>query len=579
MPKLTQAERVFVLLWAAFVVAVAGLPYALAASWAGPDRYFAGFIAGVDDCNAYLAWTHQASEGNLFLSNQYTIAPQNPRFFSLFFLALGWVCRLGGLRPVEAFHLARLVGIPVTLYAFYCLCAFMTPRRLVRAAALIIVSVSSGLGWLFTLRVYGGGRPLAFPVDCAAGWQAMPEAITYLSFLLNPLFTWSLALLCAGLLWAWSALGEGSWSKAILAGILLLVLGNVHTYDLFPAWAAVFFGALLAGRYGGLGIGRALGLCGVNVVLSAPAAAWAWYNSQADPAWLAKISTPTPSPRPVDYALGFGLVLLAALPGAWAAWARRREDWRASAAVFWAAAAFAFAYAPVSFQRKMIEGEHLALSFLAAFGLVVAVPLLAERLRRPAVAPNELYARRRRLAIRLLAVFVVLTVPSNVVFVTDALTHTAANNATLLRVLMPPAYLTADEVAGLQWLSANSSFADVVMSSSLIGNHIPAWCPARVVAGHWAETLNFRAMLQTVATFYAPGIDPAIRDEILRNTGATYVWWGQYEQLIQRSMQPAAQRAVGAPVHLPDPPNRQLASLSEAFRHGEVVIYRVAVKR
>jgi hypothetical protein len=211
--------------------------------------------------------------------------------------------------------------------------------------------------------------------------------------------------------------------------------------------------------------------------------------------------------------------------------------------------------------------------------LVVAVPLLAERLRRPAVAPNELYARRRRLAIHLLTVFAVLTVPSNVVFVTDALTHTAANNATLLRVLMPPAYLTADEVAGLQWLSANSSFADVVMSSSLIGNHIPAWCPARVVAGHWAETLNFRAMLQTVATFYAPGIDPAIRDEILRNTGATYVWWGQYEQLIQRSMQPAAQRAVGAPVHLPDPPNRQLASLSEAFRHGEVVIYRVAVKR
>lgn len=578
MPRLTRAEVVFVLFWASFVVILAGVPYALAASWAGPDRYFSGFIAAVDDSNAYLAWTRQASEGNLFLANQYTIAPQNPRFFSLFFLALGWMCRFLGMRPVEAFHLARLVGIPVALYAFYSLCAFLTPRRLVRAAAVVIASLSSGLGWLFVLHVYAGGRPRAFPMDCAAGWQVMPEAVTYLSFLLNPLFTWSLALLCGGLLWAWSAFAEGRLSRAIVAGLIFLVLGNVHTYDLFPAWASIFLAALLAIRYGRLRALHALGLFGVIVMLSAPAAGWAWYNAQMDPAWLAKISTPTLSPRLVDYALGYGLVLLTALAGVWESLNHRRENWPSLAVVCWAVVTFALAYAPVSFQRKMIEGEHLALSYLAALGLILVPLQIAERLGQRLSSAVAVQARSRRAALTVLVVFVLLTVPSNVVFVTDALAHTAANNAALLKVLMPPAYLGADEVAGLQWLAAHTTMADVVMSSSLIGNHVPAWCSARVVAGHWAETLNFRAMLRTVATFYAPGIDPAIREEILHNTGATYVWWGEYERLIQRSMQAAAERVAGKPVEIPDPPDRQLPRLTEIFRRGNVVIYRAAAR-
>ncbi|MCX7598305.1 MAG: hypothetical protein N2512_05495 [Armatimonadetes bacterium] len=578
MPKPTRGEIVFVLLWAAFVVVLAGLPYVIAASWAGPDRYFSGFIAAVDDSNAYLAWTRQAAEGNLFLANQYTTAFQNPRFFSLFFQATGWLCRVFGLQPIEAFHLARLVGVPVALYSFYCLCAFVTARRLIRVAALVIASLSSGLGWLFVLHAYGGGRPKAFPIDCAANWLVMPEAVTYLSFLINPLFTWSLALLSAGLLWAWAALAEGNWLRGLVAGLIVLVLGNIHTYDIPAVWLSVVFGAWLAVVYSGLKLPRAVALVCLIIAVSAPGPLWAWYTSQADPAWLAKINTPTLSPRLLDYALGFGLVLLAAVVGAAVAWAQRRKNWRPMAVVFWATVTFALAYAPVSFQRKMIEGEHLALSLLAAIGLVTtAESLMGQRLRKGSAATAPRRSRAANVLV-VLALFVVLTAPSNLVFVADALGHVAANNADLLGVLMPPVYLTHDEVVGLEWLASNTTFADVVMSSSLIGNHIPAWSRARVVAGHWAETLNPRAMLRTVTTFYAPGIDPTIREEILRNTGATYVWWGQYERLIQRSMQAAAERAVGGPVETPDPPHRGLASLVEVFCQGDVVIYRVLAR-
>ncbi|MBC7289367.1 MAG: hypothetical protein H5T86_15265 [Armatimonadetes bacterium] len=225
----------------------------------------------------------------------------------------------------------------------------------------------------------------------------------------------------------------------------------------------------------------------------------------------------------------------------------------------------------------MIEGVHLPLSFLAALAVTTVLPwaLCERRWARP-ISATRRWLARHRLAWGFLLLFVLATVPSNVVFVDRTLNHVAANNADLINVLMPPAYLTADEVSGLQWLARHCTFSDVILCSPLIGNHIPAWCPARVYAGHWAETLHYSACIQTVATFFAPGVSPLVRRQVIGETGATYVWWGQYERIIQRSMIDVAQQAIGHQPPFPDPPNRGLPELQPVFSRGEVVIYRVA---
>ncbi len=570
-----RREILFVVLWSALVAALTAIPYALAQLWAGPNRYFAGFLWGPDEGNVYLAWIRQASEGHFFLANQYTTATQHPHFFNAFLYVLGAACHYLGLQPIGAFHAARLLGIPVAIFAFYRLVAYVSEVSLVRLGAVVLVTLGSGFGWIFTLLAYTGMRTAYTPMDCASGWQAMPEAVSFLCFLLNPLFAWSLALLAATLLWAFRSLEKGSFGGIAVAGLLLLVLGNVHTYDAFAIYAATFLWLLFLWKRRALGFLRGVALYAIFIALSVPSLLWARYASSADPAYFAKISTPTLSPPILSYALGYGLLGLAALLGAVVAWRLRARDQRPLAPLLWAVVTFALVYAPVSFQRKMIEGAHMALACLAAFGLAFALPLIAERRWPKTLTPDERSSRRHDLGLRAIVVVGLLSVPSNIVFVYDCLMHVQVNNADLLSVLMPPAYLTTDEVAGLRWLASHTSSTDIVLSSSLMGSHIPAYCPARVVAGHWAETLNFPAMAQIVATFYAPGLTVGIRDAVLERTGATYVWWGQYEQFLQRSMASVAERAVGGPVLMPDPPNRGLKSLREAFRSGDVVIYRV----
>lgn len=575
MPTVSRGEVAAVLLWSAVVMAATAVPYAIAESWAGSDRHFAGFIWGADEGNVYLSWIRQYRDGAWLAANQYTTRQQRPCFFNVFLWALGRLSRLTGLTPLQVFHLARLAAIPVAVYCFYCLVAYLTEVRLVRAAALAISCASSGFGWLFVLAAYSGARPRVYPIDCAAGWQAMPEAVTFLSFLLNPLFTASLALMCASLLWGWRALENSHRGQAVTAGLALLALGNIHSYDIFAVHGALLLWAAYLVLSGRARLASILPTYLLIWAVAAPAPIWSWFAAHHDPAYMAKVATPTLSPRPIDYAAGYGLVGLAAALGAYAAVRMRAYYHRSMAALGWAVVTFVLVYAPVSFQRKMAEGGHLALGYLAALAVALGLPWLLEMRWPKSMPANARYRKRKRLVLAFVGVFLALTVPSNVVFVFDALSHVAVNNADLYSVLMPPAYLTRDEVRALQWLGQRASFSDIVLSSSLMGNHIPAWSAARVYVGHWAETLDFRAAAQTAAMFYAPGLLPETRAQILKDTGATFVWWGQYERLLQRAMLGPAQKALGPSIPFPDPPDTGLPALRVAFRSGEVTLYRV----
>jgi len=117
-PTVTRRELTWVLLWAAFVMLLTCIPYLFALKLAD-GRSFGGFIWGVDEGNVYLTWMRQAADGDVFFRNQYSTAPENPRFFNLFLQAGG---RLGGLLHVDMrvmFHVLRLLGGMFLLVSFY----------------------------------------------------------------------------------------------------------------------------------------------------------------------------------------------------------------------------------------------------------------------------------------------------------------------------------------------------------------------------------------------------------------------------------------------------------------------------
>lgn len=437
MKQVTSRETVWVLLWSVAVMALTALPYLHAGNAAGPDREFGGFIWGVDDGNVYLSWVRQAAEGRVLLRDQYTLREQSPHFFNVFLLALGRLSALTGLSPLALFSGSRYVFGVFCLIALYHLAAEFTADRRVRWLSLILASVSSGLGWVVVMMGQGGTvvpGVAVFPMDVADGWQAQPEAVVFLSLLLNPLFALSLGLVCLVMKFAARLTSEPGYAAAVWTGLSLLLLGNVHGYDIFALHLTIglwVLGAVLTGR---LSLRRAAGRYGLVLLLSLASPIWAYYGAKADPSYAAKVSTPTLSRPPLDVAVGYGLVLALAVVGAWLVaggagptqrrrngllaglaaalglvspvlhlahapetvlgfpafglpllagalllWHRGADDerWRRLLPVVWAACGAAVIYLPVPFQRKMMEGLHLPLCLLAAWALVAVWERLA----------------------------------------------------------------------------------------------------------------------------------------------------------------------------------------------------------
>lgn len=572
--RVTRSEILGVLAAAAGVMLLTCLPYFIAnrPGFAGPDLHLTGFLWGVDDGNVYRMYLRQHAEGHLFTRDQFTIEPQNPRFVNLLFLVLGQVCRFTGRSPILVYHLARVLGGIVLLYLIYLLAAEITSSIRSRLMVFLLAAFSSGLGWIVYLGVTTASldpklaEGLA-PIDVAAGWQAVPEGITFLTLLLNPLFITGLALMCGAFLWGLRAARERGLRATLICGLLLLLLGNIHTYNVLVVYVVLLLWFAVQALTRRLTWPQATGRYALIALLSLPTVAWQYHVQLVDPIWAAKGAVPKTSPAPSGYLLGYGLLLLLALAGAFYV-VKYRKQWatispgagklpEAVLPIIWLVVGFALVYSPVLFQRKLVEGLHVPLCLLA--GIVVG---------------QAWGARLSRSSFGLLAVgLVTLTMPSNLYFVADCLAHLRVNNLDLAHVLLPPAYLTSDELAGAGWLADHASPDNVVMCSSFMGNHIPPVAPCLVVAGHWDETIYFGRYLQLALFFYLPSPDLELKRAILRETGADWVFYGPQERLLQKLSEGLP--GAGADKRPDLDPADCLPELKPAFSQGQVTIYRV----
>ena len=148
-PGETRAELVAVLAWGLVMAALTVVPYLWAIACSRTPSFRAS--SGAWTTAMSTSWIRQAAEGSLLLRNQYTTQPQNPHFFNIFLQALGRVTAWTGRHPAVIFHAARLAGVVALLVCIYLLAAFLSPRRAVRWAALLLASLGSGLGWLVAL--------------------------------------------------------------------------------------------------------------------------------------------------------------------------------------------------------------------------------------------------------------------------------------------------------------------------------------------------------------------------------------------------------------------------------------------
>jgi len=500
-PGLPDAAQLrWAALFAAAVMALTCLPYLYGLLIRPPGHYYSGLLTNPDEHNVYLAYMRQARDGALFLFDPFTSEPQAGRVINLFFLALGCLSRTFHLPLPLAYHLARLASGWLLLMAVYCLGAQVLASLFARRLALLLAAFASGLGWLFHA---GPGQP--HPIDYGPG-LVMPEAVTSLSLLLNPLFTFSMFLMIVAIGLGVHALSAGSPRSALIAGLSAFLLGNIHTYDLAPV-ALVLAGYLLLLLLSRALTIRAILLAALIAALAAPSLVYQLWLMQSGELTLAvkAVETPVLSPAPAFLALGLGIPLALALGGlAYAATPHARPTARALA--LWLVLGLALIYAPVPFQRKLAEGIHIPVILLAALALERLIPTAIARWRLPAAA-----------------LLLALTLPSNILFAARAVRDLRTNNQAYLGNLMPPLYLRPDQYGSLRWLDDHASRSDVLLCSSFLGSCAPSLADARVYLGHWAETLHFSRKVSDLSHFLRADTPDSARRALCRREGITYV--------------------------------------------------------
>lgn len=536
--RVSAAEWRWVAGFAAIVMLITTLPYLIGVLAAGDTWRFGGFVFGTDDGCSYLAKMRLGARGDWLFTLRYTHEPHAGALLFLPYVLLGKLAAFFAdpasprlfTALVIVFHAARIVFGAALIAVCYRFVAVFLPGQATRRFALVVIALGGGLGWLLLLS--GQGLFGSLPVD----WF-VPEGYSFLILFGLPHLALARASLLGGLLLLFRAVeqpvsGRASLRQTILAGLLWLVTGLcvpfyvAVLYVILGCWGVALW---LRGRRCGAYIWRA----GTAALIPLPLLAYTgvvFLTNDALGRWSAQ--NDLPSPHPLHYVLGYGVLALPAVIGARWAWrgAARPQHEAAALLVAWVIAVPVLIYLPIGVQRRLAEGVIVPLSILAAIGL---------RLRFPT----------RRLWSRARTAVLLLVLPTTALLVLGG----AAGALTPSR----PIFQATADLAALDRLNAIAPRDAVVLCLKQTGNYLPARTDLIAYVGHGPETLHSEQKEQRAEQFYAGQLSAEERRALLAHID--YVYWGLLER----------ERAGAPPADLP-PDLRRLDGFG-----ADIVVFEV----
>ncbi len=488
----SSSERRWALKWALFVVALSCLPYLLAWQLAPAGTHYSGLLVNHLDGASYLAKMQQGARGDWLFHLPYTSEPHSGAFVYTFYLALGHLAAAFYLPIPLVYHLARAAASLYLLLVAYRLVARCFDRPPARRMAFLLLSLSAGFGWLLA------------PAGLILSDLWVTEGFTFLSILTNPHFPLAIALmlaLCLNILDAGEQPAEprrlvGRAARCAVIGLLLAIVQPFAVPVILVVLGTFLVLALIRDRHLPWAVGICLAAAGLGAAPVMFYDLYAFSNNLALAAWSAQnVTTSLP---PWNYALGYGLILILAVPGVVAAIRRRRAaDLLLLAWVFTVALLL---YVPFALQRRFIIGLHVPLTLLAALGLEQVVwPRLARRWRGLVTGAVIILSSLTSLFVPLVAVAGV-----------------AAGGG--------PLVLSQDEAAAYTWLAHHTAWTDTVLAPVEAGPLIPARAGNRVVYGHPFETIAAESKKEAVELFFSARATPAQRRALLEQYDVRYLF-------------------------------------------------------
>lgn len=472
MDKVSRSERNWVFMWAVAIVLLSSLPYLWGAFLAPKGYHFLGLTHNIDDGAVYLSWMRQAADGHFFIRNLFTNEPQTARAFSVLFLLMGAFARITHLPLILVFHLFRIGFGILFIWSIWQFSRLFLEDERQRKILIPLIGLSAGIGWL----IPGAGAPTG-PVDL---WQ--PEAITFLSTYLNPLFLAGLILMIWSFYFLLKMQRTGRVGDAAIAGVMLLLLGNIHTYDVITVgclWAVYVIVSCATTHKIQL---KTIAFSAISAVIALPSVAYQYYIYKIDPVYAARVNSPTPSPEIWSFFAGYGFVLIGAVIGVVLIIRSKRCKGEVSPLsvlhypllIVWSVIGFALPYIPVAQQRKLIMGLHIPLCILCAIALCKLIESI----------PGAFRSSVLLLIVSLMSISNFKFIAQDMRLLTQGqtVTHYAP-------------FMSDQDMSAMQWLKDHSKVDDTIFSPPTFALFAPAFTGHQVYYGHWSETPDYTKKL------------------------------------------------------------------------------------
>jgi hypothetical protein len=508
-PDISPSEWRWVIVFSGLLVAATLLPYIWAfALNVPPDRWqFMGMLANHIDGATYISKIGEGINGQWLFTLNYTAEPHTGVAINEFYLLLGHIAGLLHIPALMMYHLARLVDGFIMYVSIYYLGASIWNRQRARRLFFSILAVGSGLGWLIVI----------FNASLLPSDLNIPESIPLFAIFTNPHFPLAIALI-ALLASIYINVFRPGFSKFpdVTNGGIGVILVTIALCIVQPqGWVPIAAALCL---YIGITAVRTrripnleLAWVALAILPAIPFFVYYFVVSQDKglfQSWSSQ--NVTPSPSPLAYFLGFGLILLIALPGIWRG-VRHFERDGDRFMIIWLLSNFLLLYAPLSLQRRL------------AIGLIIPLVYFAVR----SLEDYWFYRISPRWRDAALVAVFVFIVPSNALsFMIPLFGVSNPKEGLSNAMLLPVEYVTA-----ITWLNNNTPDGSIVLASPQASLWIPAYTTDRVVYGHPFETVNSRVKLEEVKDYYR-GRDCSIPSRY----GVNYILAGSLEQNLNFSL-------------------------------------------
>jgi hypothetical protein len=472
------------------------------------------------DWFVYYSYFEQVRQGHFLFSDLFTSEPSRP-VLNLIWLVIGLFGKIFKLSNVVVFNLSRVILIPIFYFFAYLLVAYLfEPAK--RKIVLLLLSFGSGLGFFFigNFGLYPGnfaGGQLHWPMDL---W--VPELNTFLTLYYTPHFAASLTLMVIIFLTTLIFIENKKISYAFIAGfsgLILFLFHPFHVISVFGVLAVAFLFLIIKDKNY---FWPLLKYFLIFLFLSLPAVIYYFYLLRFDFVSAQKALQNNCPTTPLALTLvSYGLILILALIGLYDFLKKNRFSFKSFDSkwlfiVAWFLTQFLIIYFPVNYQRRMTEGLHLPMVFLAGLGFFV----LAERIQRRRTAIDRIIFSQRYFLLMLL---IFGLVGSNLT--------TIASDLVIYQTRSTNAYLSSELMAANQWLKENTpAWAVILGAMKDASSVIPAYSGRRVYLGHGVETIHFWAKDAEVRWFFSQNHFAVGEKEFLNKRKINYIFYSDAEK-------------------------------------------------